>query len=49
VPPILSFRRTCPGLPGGSLSERSINLDEVLSRPGKMHRPPERNDVVNGM
>src|SRR3954452_13731918 len=45
--PSSSFRRTCPGLAGGSLSERSINLDEALSRPGKMHRPPERNVMVN--
>jgi hypothetical protein len=45
--PSSSFRRTCPGLPGGSLSERSINLDEALSRPGKMHRPPEPYLMVN--
>src|SRR3954449_12735000 len=42
-----SFRRTCPGLTGGSLSERSVNLDEALSRPGIIHRTPERNLTVN--
>ena len=39
---------TAPDLAGGSLSERSINLDEALSRPGKMHRPPEPYLMVNG-
>src|SRR5258708_12995358 len=34
---------------GRWLSERSVNLDEVLPNPIKCHRPPKSNRMVNGL